>query len=161
MNLTAFALPCVFPRLVPFERGVNQFYVKPGVGLPKPLHRLPQFEKPARCRLFKQANRSNHGKSTGNGGSASCAVIHQDSGGFDLLREANGFQLACVHVQHQVDCLGRLHGSPVRQRVRPFSYGRWSIRLLKFAEDRWRNYNLAEETRQGCFRSTENEVMQR
>ncbi len=122
---------------------------------------LRQFKKPARCGLFKQANRSNHGKSTGNGGVAACTVVHQNGRGFDLLREANGFQLACVDVQLQVDCLGCLNGSPVRQRDRPFSYGRWSIRLLKFAEDRWRNYDLAEETRQGGFRAAQNEVMQR
>ena len=38
-----------------------------------------------------------------NGCIAPGPVIHQNGGGFDFLREADRFQLACVHIQYEID----------------------------------------------------------
>src|SRR5438309_7915722 len=46
-----------------------------------------------------------------------------------------------------------------KQRTRPIPHGRWSIRLLKFVEDRRRNHDPAEQTGQSGFCATENEVV--
>ena len=137
-------LPRLLPDFVPFKGGVNQFSVEPGVRLAKPFHRLRQFNKSPRRRLFQQTNRANHREAAMNGCIASGAVVHQYGVGFDFLRQTDRFQLASVHAQREIKRLGRLNSNPRRQRARPLAHQRRRVRLLKFAEDGGRNHHLAE-----------------
>jgi hypothetical protein len=95
------AWPLLSPRPVSFECGVDQCGIESCIGLPKPLHYLRQIKKSPSCRLFKESNRANHREPALNCCEAPGTVIHQDSSRFDFLREANGFQLAGIHVQRE------------------------------------------------------------
>ena len=94
--------PSLFPGFVSFERGLNQARIEPDVGLPQPLHRLRQIQQPSRGRLFKQTNRSNHGQAAMNRRAPPGTVIHQNSGGFDFLREASGFRFSGIYAEREI-----------------------------------------------------------
>ncbi len=101
-KLLACVCTYLLPGFVPFKCRLNQLRIETRIGLAKPFHGLRQIEESPRCRLFKQSNRSDHGKSAMNRRAAPGSVIYQDGGGFDLLREANGFRLTGIHAEREV-----------------------------------------------------------
>lgn len=149
------------PGQITSQSRPDEFGIKTDIGLAEARQRGREFNESLRGRLFQESNRAHHGQPAMYGRRASRPIVHQKGGGMNFLSETDGFPLAGINIQNEIQLFWRLNDYPGGQNRGPLAHEWRRIGLLQFVEYHRGNNHLPEQTGENVFSSAQNQIMQR